>query len=99
MTKFRSASLALIATLCIGCERVDTAEPRALTGAAADQAPRASQNTSPVKKAVPPPPLTQTETGSNAQGAATLEFKKRIDAYIKIHNSADAKVPSLKKTD
>ena len=35
----------------------------------------------------------------NAQGAATLEFKKHIDAYMKIHNEAEAKVPSLKKTD
>ena len=35
----------------------------------------------------------------NAQGAATLEFKKRIDAYIKIHNEAEGKVPAPKKTD
>jgi len=36
----------------------------------------------------------------NAQeGAATLEFQKRIDAYLKIHNEAESKVPNLKKTD
>jgi hypothetical protein len=35
----------------------------------------------------------------NAQGAAVLEFKKRIDAYMKIHNEAESKVPALKKTD
>ena len=37
--------------------------------------------------------------GVNAQGAATLEFKKRIDAYMKIHNEAEGKVPNLKSTD
>lgn len=36
----------------------------------------------------------------NAQeGAAPLEFQKRIDAYLKIHNEAESKVPNLKKTD
>ena len=35
----------------------------------------------------------------NPQGAAALEFHKRIDAYVKIHNDADGKVPSLKTTD
>jgi hypothetical protein len=99
MTNLYAASIALLVALCAGCERVDTAESRALPATSAEQAPRPSQNTSPVKKAVPPPPLTQTDSGSNAQGAATLEFKKRIDDYIKIHNAADAKVPSLKKTD
>ncbi len=34
-----------------------------------------------------------------AQGAATLEFKKRIDAYLKTHNDAEGKVPNLKRTD
>lgn len=35
----------------------------------------------------------------NAQGAATLEFHKRIQAYLKIHNEAESKVPNLKSTD
>lgn len=39
------------------------------------------------------------QTKVNPQGAAALEFHKRIDAYVKIHNDADGKVPSLKTTD
>jgi hypothetical protein len=35
----------------------------------------------------------------NAQGAATLEFQKRIQAYMKVHNEAEGKVPNLKRTD
>ena len=52
--------------------------------------------------ALPPvnnPTVTADGQPINAQGAATLEFKKRIDAYMKIHNEAEGKVPSLKKTD
>jgi hypothetical protein len=52
--------------------------------------------------ALPPvnnPTVTADGQPVNAQGAATLEFKKRIDAYMKIHNEAEGKVPSLKKTD
>jgi hypothetical protein len=37
--------------------------------------------------------------GTNAQGAATLEFQNRIKAYLKIHNQAEGKVPNLKRTD
>jgi hypothetical protein len=39
------------------------------------------------------------QTKVNPQGAAALEFHKRIEAYVKVHNDADAKVPSLKNTD
>jgi hypothetical protein len=35
----------------------------------------------------------------NQQGAAALEFHKRIDAYLKVHNDAEGKVPNLKNTD
>ena len=35
----------------------------------------------------------------NPMGAATLEFQKRIQAYMKIHNEAEGKVPNLKRTD
>ena len=100
MTKFFSASTALFAILLLtACGKVDSAEPRALTGdTAADQAQRAPGNKSAAPASAPSPTAT-TPSGANAQGAATLEFKKRIDAYVKIHNDADAKVPSLKKTD
>ena len=97
MTRIPLASLAVLAVIAAGCSNTDTAEPRTLAGVA-DQAPRTPQNKTAAQPA-PPPPLTQSEAGVNAQGAATLEFKKRIDAYIKIHNEADGKVASLKKTD
>lgn len=35
----------------------------------------------------------------SSQGAATLEFQKRIADYLKIHNEAETKVPNLKNTD
>src|SRR5262245_58254131 len=92
MTRFKLASIALSALLVMACGKVDSAEPRAMTGDAAGQAQRAPANTS----AAPAP---ATHPGVNAQGAATLEFKKRIDAYVKIHNEAEGKVPNLKKTD
>jgi hypothetical protein len=100
MTKFPSASTAFLAiVLLTACSKADTAEPRSLAGdTAAGQAPRASGNKSAAPVATPAPAAT-TPAAVNAQGAATLEFKKRIDAYMKIHNDADAKVPSLKKTD
>jgi len=91
MTKFYSASIALAVLLLTGCGKADSAEPRALSGDAADQA-RVPANTS-------APAPTATQPGVNAQGAATLEFKKRIDAYVKVHNDAEGKVPNLKKTD
>jgi hypothetical protein len=102
MTKIYSASIALSAILLLSaCGKAETAEPRALAGTPADQAQRASGNKSaaPATTAPVPSPTATTPSGANAQGAATLEFKKRIDAYVKIHNDADAKVPSLKKTD
>jgi hypothetical protein len=35
----------------------------------------------------------------NRQAAATAEFQKRIQAYLKTHNEAETKVPNLKSTD
>ena len=39
------------------------------------------------------------QPGTNAQGAATLEFQNRIKNYLKTHNLAETKVPNLKRTD
>jgi hypothetical protein len=101
MTRLRSASIALATLLLIACGKVDSAEPRGLTGAAADQTPKASGNKSatPAPLNVPAGPTTVPQPGVNAQGAATAEFQKRINAYLKIHNEAESKVPNLKKTD
>jgi len=98
MTKlYSAASIALFAILLTACGTADTAEPRALAGPAADQAKPASANQSAATPASTAAP--STDPGVNAQGAATLEFKKRIDAYLKIHNDAEGKVPNLKRTD
>ena len=32
-------------------------------------------------------------------GAAILEFHKHLEAYMKMHNEAEGKVPNLKRTD
>ena len=101
MTKLLSASIALAAVLTIACGKADTAQPVGVSGAP-DQAKRAPGNETAAAAAFPPvnnPTVTADGQPINAQGAATLEFKKRIDAYMKIHNEAEGKVPSLKKTD
>lgn len=95
MTKIHSASVALAALLITACGKVDSADPRttaAVSGEPASSVP--SANATPVAPAAAMP-----QNGVNAQGAATLEFKKAIDAYVKIHNEAEGKVPNLKKTD
>jgi hypothetical protein len=93
MTKLLSASLALLAALTLACNKADTATPRPAAAPASQAQPAAA--------ASPDPAAGVTAGGQavNAQGAATLEFKKRIDAYLKIHNEAEGKVPNLKRTD
>jgi hypothetical protein len=98
MTILRPALLVLIAAIPLACNKADTAEPQAVMGsAAAPAAPAADQKPAPV----PSTAATVTPDGQpvNAQGAATLEFHKRIQAYMKIHNEAEGKVPNLKRTD
>jgi len=90
MLKLHSASIALV-VLFAACGKADTAEPPAKTAVSA---------AAPVTPAAPAPAVAaSTEQGVNPVGAAVLEFKKRIDAYLKIHNDAEGKVPNLKKTD
>ncbi|HYE87556.1 MAG TPA: hypothetical protein VEA16_14435 [Vicinamibacterales bacterium] len=97
MTRHFSASFALFAVLAAGCGNVDSAEPRAATSAPAEPASRAPESAT---TAVPPPAATDRSSPAvNAQGAATAEFHKRIQAYLKIHNEAETKVPNLKRTD
>jgi hypothetical protein len=87
MTKLLSASIVLATLFAVACGRVDSAQPRELAGTPGNTtAPAAATETADAQAV-------------NAQGAAALEFKKRIDAYMKIHNEAEGKVPSLKKTD
>jgi hypothetical protein len=94
MTKSLSASIALATCLSLGCGRVDSAQPRAAAGTP-DPANTTARELAPVNN----PTVNADGQPINAQGAATLEFKKRIDAYMKIHNDAEGKVPNLKRTD
>jgi hypothetical protein len=98
MKKF-PVSITLATIFTIACGRVDSAPSRAETGSP-DQAQRAAGNTTaPALAPVNNPTVNADGQPVNAQGAATLEFKKHIDAYMKIHNEAESKVPSLKRTD
>lgn len=80
--------------MATACGTVDSSERGALTSSPADEAPRASAS-----KPAPVAHAAQNDPNVNAQGAATLEFQKRIQAYLKIHNEAEGKVPNLKRTD
>ena len=93
MTKLLSASLALLAVLTLACNKADTATPPPAAAPASQAQPAAAASPDPAAG------LTPGGQAVNAQGAATLEFKKRIEAYLKIHNEAEGKVPNLKRTD
>lgn len=98
MTKLCPATIVLLAITAAACDKADTAQPQS----GADSTAAAAQ-----QKAVTEQPGSSTAAASvgadgqpiNAMGAATLEFHKRVQAYMKIHNEAEAKVPNLKRTD
>jgi hypothetical protein len=103
--KILSTALALPAILLtLACGRAETAgstDPVPL--AAESQSKTPAGKTPPVVK-TPNPPMTAPPTadgqpGVNPAGAATLEFHKHIQAYMKVHNEAETKVPNLKRTD
>jgi hypothetical protein len=60
-------------------------------GESTEQADRASVNAS--------PPLPAADGTVTPPDVAVVEFRKRVDAYVKIHNEAEGKVPNLKLTD
>ena len=91
MMNLLSASLALLPVLLLAGCGSDRSEPRAAAGVGDTPA---AVNQSPAT-----PTAADGQPGVNPQGAATLEFQKRIEAYLKIHNQAEAKIPNLKKTD
>ena len=93
MTKLLSASIALAALVALACGKVDSAQPREGAGTPASGTP------APALAPVNNPTVNADGQPVNAQGAATLEFKRRIDAYMKVHNDAEGKVPNLKRTD
>ncbi|HET9705367.1 MAG TPA: hypothetical protein VFP85_15095 [Vicinamibacterales bacterium] len=102
MTKHHSATLAVLALLLAACNQVETSPPGAVASAKADPLPPPVDQ----KPLVKPGNVSPSDTlvGADGQpvnqlGAATLEFHKRVQAYVKIHKEADGKVPSLKRTD
>ena len=95
MMRLRSALLVLLALTLAACNRVTTSETQALADAAPANKTPAELALTPVNK----PTVGADGQPANAQGAATLEFQKRIQAYMKIHNEAEGKVPNLKRTD
>ena len=96
MTKLRSALLVLVAVALVGCNRVNTAEPQPLS---ANPGAAPANATAPELRPVNNPTVAADGQPINAQGAAVVEFQKRIQDYMKIHNEAEGKVPNLKRTD
>lgn len=99
MLKIFPASVALATVLTIACGKVDSSQQRAVSGTPGEAQRAPGNTTAPALAPVNNPTVNADGQPVNAQGAATLEFKKRIDAYMKIHNEAEGKVPSLKRTD
>jgi hypothetical protein len=56
-------------------------------------------NATPRSLGLPAPRAALQQPAVNPQAAATAEFQKRIQDYLKVHNEAESKVPKLKSTD
>jgi hypothetical protein len=97
MTIFRSASLVLLAMGCMACNRVDSAASPA-SPADAEKPAQAAQQAATLQP-VNNPTVASDGQPVNPMGVAVLEFHKRLQAYMKIHNEAEGKVPNLKRTD
>src|SRR5262245_14945648 len=98
MTKHHPASLALLAVLLSACGPADSAAPQPAASAPADQTQRVPANSSAAAPSATPP-ASPSDQNVNPAGAAMLEFHKQIEAYLKVHNEAESKVPNLKRTD
>lgn len=89
MTKLLSA-LALAGVFTLACSPSDSSESSVEAGTPGNATTAAVA------------PMNNPQPGDqpvNAQGVAALEFRKRVDAYVRIHNDAEGKVPNLKRTD
>ena len=98
MTIMRSALLVLLATIAVACNRADSAETKAAADTADSDAGRQPEYAG-HRCRRPPPALRPTASPSMPMGAAMLEFHKHLEAYMKMHNEAEGKVPNLKRTD
>jgi len=76
---------AALASIAILSAACNGAEPADTTGAAERKAAAASAES--------------TDPAVSAKGSATVEFQRRVNDYMKVHNEAESKVPNLKKTD
>lgn len=99
MTIFRAALLVLLATSIVACSGADSAESKAAADTVDAQRALSANRSSPA-----PVPATTATVGPDGQpvsalGAAVLEFHKRLETYMKVHNQAEGKVPNLKRTD
>ena len=89
MTKLCWASVVVIATLFAGCGSKPPSSD--VTGVAADPSKPANATAAAAPDVAQPVSAAQTD--------AAVEFQKRIQAYMKTHNDAEARVPNLKNTD
>jgi hypothetical protein len=96
MTKLCSALILLVAVTFAACDRATTEPARVADTAAADAKKPAAETPGSGTAAAS---VTADGQAVNPLGAATLEFQKRVEAYMKIHNEAEGKVPNLKRTD
>lgn len=96
MTIMRSALLVLLATFAVACNR-GSAESKAAADTA--DATRAVNQSSPAPLPATTASVAPDGQPVNAMGAAILAFHKHLEAYMKVHNEAEGKVPSLKRTD
>lgn len=105
MSILKSAAFVLSSAIFVGgCGDGDrTAQPAATPAEAEAAKPPAPLQSVPPVGSPPPAPAASAapdgQPGTNAQGAATLEFQNRIKEYLRIHNQAEGKVPNLKRTD
>ena len=96
MTILRSALLVLLATFAVACNR-GSAESKAAADTA--DATRAINQSAPSPLPATTASVAPDGQPVNAMGAAILAFHKHLEAYMKVHNEAEGKVPSLKRTD
>ena len=96
MTKLCALLVVLVALSAAACDRATTEPATAVDTTASD--PKAPVVETP-GAATAAASVAADGQPVNAMGAATLEFQKRVQAYMKIHNEAESKVPNLKRTD
>jgi hypothetical protein len=96
MTKLWCVHFVVLVAMLAACDRANTAERQAAANTSAAAATPATEQPGSSTAAAS---VTADGQPVNPLGEATLEFQKRVQAYMKLHNEAEAKVPNLKRTD